>query len=196
MTEERGGRKVQANVDEQFPERWSPRAFSSEHISDETLASLFEAARWAPSCANEQPWLFLYAASEEDRRVFLDLLAPGNRRWAAQAPVLLFLLARRNFAKGGEANRHHGFDAGAAWMSLALQARKMDLYSHAMAGFDEERAYGVLGVPRGEYEIMAAIALGRYGELARLPEDLAEREAPNDRKPLDEVARRGSFRRR
>jgi nitroreductase len=187
------GRRTQSPVDEQFTERWSPRAFSSERISDETLASLFEAARWAPSCANEQPWLFLFATSEEDHKVFLDLLAPGNQRWARRAPVLLFLLARRHFAKGGESNRHHGFDAGAAWMSLALQACKMGLYSHAMAGFDEDRAYEVLGVPRKEYEIMAAIAVGRYGNAADLPEDLAKREAPSDRKPLEEVARRGTF---
>jgi nitroreductase len=193
MTEERGGRKIQASVDNQFPERWSPRAFSTETISDEMLVSLFEAARWAPSCANEQPWLFLYAVSEEDRNVFLNLLAPGNRRWAGQAPVLLFLLARRTFAKGGEPNRHHGFDAGAAWMSLALQARKMDLHTHAMAGFDEEKAYEVLGVPKEEYEIMAAIALGKVGERSDLPEDLARREFPSDRKPLHEVARRGPF---
>jgi nitroreductase len=113
---------------------------------------------------------------------------PKNQRWALSAPLLMFVLARRRFKEGGRENRHAPFDAGSAWMSLALQARKMGLYAHAMAGFSAEKAYEVLGVSPDEYLIMAAIAVGRYDPRAALAEDLARMESPNSRKPLAEVA--------
>lgn len=191
MTADANPRRPEAQADRLFLDRWSPRAFSPEHLPDATVATLFEAARWSPSCANEQPWLFLYARSEEDRKRFLSLLAPGNQRWAYRAPLLVFAAARRNWADGGEPNRHHAFDTGAAWMALALQARLLGLYAHAMAGFDEERSYEVLGLPKADYEVMAAIAVGKYGDAAELPEDLQRREHPSARKPLSEVAVEG-----
>jgi nitroreductase len=184
-------RKTEAPADRLFVDRWSPRAFSPEHLSGDTVAALFEAARWSPSCANEQPWLFVYARSDEDRERFLSLLAPGNQRWARRAPLLVFAAARRTWADGGEPNRHHAFDTGAAWMALALQARLLGLYTHAMAGFDEERSYEVLGLSKKEYEVMAAIAVGKRGDAGELPEDLQRREHPGGRKPLSEVAVEG-----
>ena len=193
MTEPASTRQAEAPADPQFMDRWSPRAFSSEPIAAETLRVLFEAARWAPSCFNEQPWLFLYATSEEDRALFLSCLVEFNRKWAGHAPVLAFVLAKKRFAKTGEPNRWAPFDAGAAWVSLALQARKLGLYTHAMAGFDEDLAHGVLKVPRDEYDIMAAIAIGRHGDPEQLPPEMRKSEAPNGRKPLTEVALQGVF---
>jgi nitroreductase len=195
MTEPARTRHAEAAADSQFMERWSPRAFSSEPIAPETLQALFEAARWAPSCFNEQPWLFLYASSEEDRALFLSCLVEFNRKWAGHAPVLAFVLAKKSFAKNGEPNRWAPFDAGAAWVSLALQAGKSGLFAHAMAGFDEDLAHEVLKVPKDEYDIMAAVAIGRYGDPDALPPDMRKTEAPNGRKPLAEVALPGIFRR-
>ena len=180
-------------VDCMFPDRWSPRAFDPTPLSAENLAALFEAARWAPSCFNEQPWLFLYAQNERDRDIFLSLLVDKNRSWACRAPLLLFLLTRRHFRSNGRPNRHAAFDAGAAWMSLSLQARRLGLYAHAMAGFKQDLAYEALNVSRDDYEIMAAIAVGRYGDAELLSDELLAMEQPNGRKPWDEMAIEGKF---
>jgi len=189
-----GGRELEAAVDPMFPERWSPRAFSPDPIPDETLRSLFEAARWAPSCFNEQPWLFLYAAKPADLEAFRQILTERNRLWASKAPVLAFVFARRSFAKNGKPNRWASFDTGAAWMSLALEARRLGLDTHGMGGYDEEKAYELTGVPKSEYEVIAAIAIGRRGDPSTLPPDMAEQEKPNQRKPLASVAIEGAFR--
>ena len=181
-------RVAEAEIDAMFTDRWSPRGFNSDPLPDHQIQALFEAARWAPSCFNEQPWLFVYATKEEDRQKLGTALVAKNQRWALNAPLLIFVLARRNFKEGGRENRHAPFDAGSAWMSLALQARKMGLYAHAMAGFSIDKACKVLGVSPDEYLIMAAIAVGRHDPGADLPEDLARIETPNVRKPLDEVA--------
>ncbi|ALC18185.1 nitroreductase [Desulfuromonas soudanensis] len=186
-------RTPEVDIDPMFTDRWSPRSFAPEPLSEEELQSLFEAARWAPSCYNEQPWLFVYAVSEGDRQRFATALVEQNRLWASRAPVLLFVVARLAFARNGKANRHAIFDAGAAWMSLALQARKRGLYAHAMAGFSVERAHEVLAVPRQGYEIMAAVALGRRDDPALLPATVAAIEAPNSRRPLVDVAFAGRF---
>jgi nitroreductase len=186
-------RTPEVDIDPMFTDRWSPRSFAPEPLSEEELQSLFEAARWAPSCYNEQPWVFIYAVSEGDRQRFATALVEQNRLWASRAPVLLFVVARLEFARNGKANRHGIFDAGAAWMSLALQARKRGLYAHAMAGFSVERAHEVLAVPRQGYEIMAAVALGRRDDPALLPATVAANEAPNGRRPLVDVAFAGRF---
>lgn len=184
-------RVPETDVDSQFTDRWSPRAFRSDPLSEEQLASLFEAARWAPSCFNEQPWLFLYATGPSDRERFLTALVEKNRLWACRAPLLMFVLARRNFAYNGQPNRHAPFDAGAAWVSLALQARKLGLYAHAMAGFSRGKAYQILNIDENEFDIMAAVAVGYRSEPDGLPEEMREGESPNARKPSAEVARQG-----
>ncbi len=186
-------RLAEAEVDAQFLDRWSPRAFSEEPVPAEALRSLFEAARWAPSSANGQPWFFLCATEPDDLALFGSLLDEGNRRWALRAPVLIYLLCRRNWQKSGRPNDWAKFDAGAAWMSLALQARKLGLYAHAMAGFDREKAYVALNVPKEEFEIIAAIAVGYWGDPLKLPPDLQEREKPTQRKTLTEVYKMGRF---
>ncbi len=177
-------------VDPMFPQRWSPRAFSPEPIPEEALQVLFEAARWAPSCYNEQPWLFLYAREEKERAKFLKILVDQNQAWAKNVPVLVFLFARRNFSRNNKANPWAAFDCGAAWMSLAFQARKMGLYTHGMAGYHQDMAYEVLNVSEEEYEVICAIAIGSYGDIKDIPPGVAAMEKPNDRKPLGEVALR------
>ena len=181
------------DVDSQFLDRWSPRSFVPTPLTDDQLAALFEAARWAPSCYNEQPWLFLYAVTPEDRVRFGEALVPANQVWALHAPLLLFVLCRRRFRHNNQENRHAPFDAGAAWMALALQARKLGLHAHAMAGFSRQKAYEILAVPQEDYDIIAAVAIGRRGDAQMLPEDVAAREQPSQRKPLTEVASEGRF---
>jgi len=182
-------RVPETEVDAMFIDRWSPRSFVDEPLDANQVAALFEAARWAPSCYNEQPWLFRYAVSREGRDRFAEALYEKNRNWARHAPLLLFVLARKNFGHNGQPNRHAVFDAGAAWMSLALQARRLGLYAHGMAGFSVNKAAEVLDVSLDDYEIMAAVAVGRRGEVAQLGEELAAVEKPIGRKPLVEVAK-------
>lgn len=184
------GRTSTLPVDPQFLDRWSPRAFSPEPLSQLEIDTLFEAARWAPSGGNEQPWLFLYADTPAELARFQPLLEEGNRIWANHAPLLILLFAKRKSSRGTD-NRWAPFDAGSAWMSLALQARKLGLHAHAMAGFLEDAVYEALKVDRSEWQAMVAVAVGHRADKGQLPEQLAAREAPNTRKPLAEVARRG-----
>ena len=186
-------RNPTADIDSMFIDRWSPRAFESTPLTQTQIDSLFEAARWAPSCFNAQPWLFIYAASEADRERFMPALVEGNQLWVKNAPLIIYLLCRRNFSHNDQDNRHAPFDAGAAWMSLALQARKLGLHAHAMAGFSREKAYEILNAPVDQYDIMAAIAVGYRAEPGILPEPVAAAEKPSDRKAPEEVAREGSF---
>jgi len=185
-------RTPHARVDPLFIERWSPRAISSEPIPPDVLASLFEAARWAPSSSNEQPWLFMYADQPAALEKYRSILVEQNRVWADKAPVLIVIFARRNFVRNGQPNRLYAFDTGAAWMSLAMQAHKLGLFVHAMAGFSQEKAYELFRVDQNQYEAMAAIVVGKYGDPALLSPALREREKPSDRKPLSEVAVRVS----
>lgn len=188
-------RKPDADVHPMFLDRWSPRAMRPDPLTDAQIASLFEAMRWAPSCFNEQPWMVVYATgpgTEEHDRV-LGLLADANKSWAQRAPLLMITFARRFFAHNGKPNRHAGHDCGAAWMSLALQARALGLYAHAMAGFDSARAYVELGVPEAEFEAMAAITVGLHGDPALLNEKQRAQEAPNSRKPAASFTHRGRY---
>lgn len=186
-------RVPETDVDSAFTDRWSPRAFRPDPLDAAQIAALFEAARWAPSASNEQPWLFLYAVTAEDRARFASALVEWNQRWAPAAPLIGYILARRHAAKGGKPNASAVFDTGAAWMSLALQARRLGLHTHAMGGFDREKAIAILGVPEDRYEVLAAFVVGHRDDPSTLPADLAERELPSGRKPLKEVAVEGSF---
>jgi nitroreductase len=193
MPDRSNPRTPDADIDSMFTDRWSPRAFDSSSLSREQIDSLFEAARWSPSCNNEQPWLFVYAAEPADRQRFLSALLPGNQAWCSRVPLLMFLLCRRSFARNDKENRHAPFDAGAAWLALALQARKLGLHAHAMAGFNRETAYAVLGAPADQYDIMVAIAVGRRAEPAVLDEAMAAKERPNERRSRQEMVREGRF---
>jgi nitroreductase len=182
-------REPEFPVDRLFLDRWSPRAFSPEPIPHATLMTLFEAARWAPSCFNDQPWYFLYASEESGLAKMRAILVEKNRQWASRAPVLALVCSHKFFKHNNQPNRWAAFDAGAAWMSLALQASKLGLYAHGMAGFDVEAAYSQLGVSREKFDIHAAVAIGRLGDPKLLPEDMAVREGPSPRKPLAEMVR-------
>jgi nitroreductase len=180
-------------VDSQFVDRWSPRSFASQPVTDAELASLLEAARWAPSCMNEQPWVILHARTEADRARFTQLLAPGNQVWAGKAPLLMFIFARKSFARDGSPNRFAMFDAGAAWVSLALEAGKLGLHAHGMGGIDYEKVFGALGVPADKFDVCCAVAVGHLGPKDALPEAFREREGPSPRKEVSTWAMEGSF---
>jgi nitroreductase len=187
-----GSRPTEADVSPWFVNRWSPRAFTDEPVDPEELKAVFEAARWAPSSSNEQPWLFVYAARPEDRARLLPGLHPLNQAWAAHAPVLVYLFARRHLRSqdaGLVPNSKAQFDAGAAWMSFALQAELLGLSAHAMGGIVPERIYELTGVSKEEFEVVAAIALGHRGDASQLPKAFAEREHPSPRRPLEEIVR-------
>lgn len=166
-----------------FLDRWSPRAFLPEPIPTQTLQQLWEAVRFTPSSRNEQPWLFLQATTAEHRALFCSLLLPKNQVWAQHAPVLLFVAARLHHARHGDPNPCAVFDTGAAWMTLALAARTLDLHTHAIAGVDLDRAYPALGLARGTHELVCAVALGRLGRAQDLPDTLQAREVPGPRAP-------------
>lgn len=182
-----------AKLDPRLIERYSPRAFKSDTIPAEDIETLFEAARFAPSCRNEQPWLFVYATRQDDLARFHAALDEGNQRWATRAPLLIFAFAKRHFDHNGKPNRWAAFDLGAAWMSLSLQANQLGLHTHAMAGFDAEAAYAVTGVDAGQHEVICAIAVGYRDDPASLPEDLREREHPSPRKPQTEFVFEGGL---
>src|SRR5580658_873853 len=190
-------RPTEAEVHPLFVERWSSRAFDAEPVPAHMLRSLFEAARWAPSSANEQPWLFVYATTPAERAQFLPALLPMNRAWAERAPVLVFLFARKRFTQAGpfqgKPNPTALFDAGAAWMSLAAQAHLLGLSTHAMGGIDRAEASRRLGVSADEYEAVIGIAIGRRASPSTLAEPLASREVPSARRPLAEIAHQGPF---
>lgn len=179
-------------LDSQFIERWSPRAFSSEPITEEDMMTLFEAARWSPSCFNEQPWRFVYAYRPEDLEKFRSVLTEGNQAWANSAPLLILVFSKKHFTQSGKINRWAEFDTGAAWMALTLQANRLGLHTHAMAGFDPEKAYEVTGMDADKYSAVCAIAIGKLGDASTLPDTLKEREVPSDRKHLSEIIFNGT----
>jgi nitroreductase len=181
----------------QFLERWSPRAFADELLSENALMSMLEAARWAPSSYNVQPWRFIYGLRGEPAfDTLLDLLVPGNQAWAAKAAALVFIASKRTMRpRGAEADApsySHSFDAGAAWGSMALQAHLDGWATHGMTGVDFPRAAEVLGVPE-DFRLEAAIAIGRPGDKAILPPHFQAMEQPNDRMPLSAMTFKGRF---
>jgi len=183
-------------IDPDMLARWSPRSFTDENIGDVELMTLFEAARWAPSAFNGQPWHFVYARrGSADWQKFVDLLVPFNQEWAQHAAALVFVASRvsqKNAEGQLQTTRSHAFDAGAAWSMLALQAIKLGWHAHAMGGFDHDRAMSELGVPEG-WRIEVAVAIGRQGDGSRLNETLRSREVPSQRKPLTEIVSEGRF---
>ena len=184
-------------VDPLFLERWSPRAFDGSDIPDEDLLTIFEAARWAPSAFNSQPWRFLYAKTGDPNWArFLSLLIPWNQGWAHSASVLIYILSDTLpfVDKAGEpATSHtHSFDSGAAWVCLALQATRMGYHAHGMSGVDFERARIELGVPE-RFRIEAAAVIGRIGDPAMLDEKLRAREVPSGRKSVAEFVHAGNL---
>jgi len=186
-----------AGVEQLILDRWSPRAFDGSSIPGEDIETIFDAARWAPSAFNFQPWRFVYSRRESaDWSRFLDLLLPFNQSWADRAGVLVFILSDKLIqgpASAEPAPSHsHSFDAGAAWALLALQATRLGYHAHGMTGIDFDKARTELAVPE-RFRVEAAAAIGRIGDKSILPEALRTREAPSGRKSIAEFAFEGSL---
>jgi nitroreductase len=191
------GRTADHEIDPIFLERWSPRAFTSDTISDADLLTIFEAARWAPSSYNSQPWRFLYARRDTPAfETFLKLLIEFNQGWAKSASALVFVVSKKTFLPPGKdtpiESYSHSFDAGAAWGFLALQAHRLGWASHGMTGFDHALAPVTLNVP-ADHRVEMALAIGRKGDKSLLPEAAQAREAPSGRNPMSQMIIEGCF---
>ena len=183
-------RKTEYDIDDVFLKRFSPRAMSGEAVSKTELMTLFEAARWAPSSSNVQPWRFLYAyKGTPDFDLFFSFLKEKNQVWCHNAGALILLLAKK-VRDDGTPHPTHSFDAGSAWENFALQGADMGLVVHPMAGYNAEPLRKELQIP-DNYSTELMIAVGRPGAVEELPENLREREKPNDRKALEEIVFEG-----
>jgi nitroreductase len=193
MTKGSHARKPEHPVDNIFPDRWSPRAMSGASMTREELMALLEAARWAPSSYNNQPWRMVYALRDTAHwpRLF-NLLGEFNQTWAKNAAALVVFISKTTFDHNGQPSVTHSFDTGAAWENFALQGSLNGLVVHGMQGFDYDRARTELGVPDG-YQVEAMAVVGKPGRTEDLPERLREREMPSDRRKLSESAFEGRF---
>ena len=182
-------------IHELLARRWSPYAYSERAVVPEILVSLLEAARWAPSSFNEQPWSFLVATKEnpEEFARLLSCLVPGNQEWARHAPVLMLSVAKLKFDRGGRANPHAWHDVGLAAMNLVVEAMAHGLYVHQMAGIEPERARELYAIPEG-WEAVAGIAVGYLGDPSTASEKSRQRDAaPRSRKPLEQMVFSGRW---
>jgi nitroreductase len=172
-----------------FVDRWSPRSFTGEPVPDAVLASAFEAARWAPSASNVQPWRFLIARHGDAHwDAFVSLLAPRNALWASRASALIVVLSELKLERRGAIvdNVSHSFDAGAAWTNFAHQALLLGWHTHGIGGFDRDAARALLAVP-DDFAIETIVALGRQGALDTLHADFHAGESPSTRRPIAET---------
>ena len=176
-------------------QRWSPRAFADRAITRTELGGLLEAARWAPSSSNEQPWSFIVATRDnktEFEKLF-SCLVPGNQLWAGAAPVLMLSIAHMVFEEDNSPNRHALHDVGLAVENLILQGMSIGVFTHQMAGFHVNKARELFALPAG-YEPVAMIALGYPGDPNTLPDTLRKRElAARSRKGLEEFVFAGRW---
>jgi len=169
--------------------RWSPRSFDSRIVESVKLIQMLEAARWAPSWRNDQPWRFIVTTKEDPvayQRLF-DCLSPGNQRWACLAPVLMLVIAKRGYDHGSKPNPITLYDTGQAVAQLAIEALSHGLYVHQMGGIDHERIHLTYGIPPG-YQPVVALAIGYLGQITDLAQDLRRREnAQRTRLPLSDL---------
>jgi nitroreductase len=168
--------------------RWSPRAFADKDVSGEDVKKLFEAAQWAASSYNEQPWRFLvgHRGDETYKKIF-DSLVEFNQGWAKSAPVLILSAGKKTFAHNNSPNHHVLHDTGAATAYLHLQAVALGMYAHSMGGFSHDKAREAFAIP-SDFEIGAVTAVGYFGDPDTLPDQLRQQEvAPRQRKPLSEI---------
>ncbi len=186
------GRDADYPIDDIFLKRYSPRAFSAESITKDELMTLFEAARWAPSASNLQPWRFIYAMRDTPEfDILFSLLIQFNKDWCKNASALI-VVASSNLDFKGNLSVSHSLSAGAAWENLALQASTMNLVAHGMEGFDYKLAKEKLCIP-DDHSVEMMIAVGKHGKIEDLPEKLQEREKPSDRKKIEEFVFEGKF---
>jgi len=182
-------------IDPIFLERWSPRAFTGEFMTQETLFTILEAARWAASSYNSQSWRFVYALRDTERwTTFVDLLVPFNQEWAKNASALVFAASKTTSRSPHTGKEYpsptHSFDTGAACAYMMLQALKLGWHTHGIVGFDSERARNTLLVTDG-LALEDAFAIGRRGEASQLSQHLESKEHPSSRMPLKEIAFEG-----
>lgn len=186
-------RKADYPIDRLFLDRWSARAMAGEPIDERELMTLFEAARWAPSSYNNQPWRILYARRDTQHwPLFFNLMAEYNQSWTKSAAVLLVFISKNTFDHNGKPSITHSFDTGAAWENLALQATLKGYVVHGMQGFDYERARRDLGIPEG-FTVEAMAAIGKPAPLDVLSRELQAREKPSERRKLADTICEGPF---
>lgn len=166
--------------------RWSPRAFSDSPVPENDVMALLEAARFAPSCFNEQPWRFIVGNQNKIRDRIFGLLAETNRTWAVHAPVLIMILGKKTFVTNGKENFWSSFDAGTAWGYFSLEAERRGYITHAMGGFSKAGAIQEFALGE-DLQPIAVVALGKPGSVDRLPEALRLREVPGTRKEIAEL---------
>lgn len=191
---EQNKRQLKHDIDSIHIERWSPRAFSTQAVTEKQLHCLLEAARWAPSAGNFQPWSFVYAYQEADRERFLSFINDTNIAWCHRVPAFIMILSRKTVNEEGVQNPFASFDTGAAWGYLSLEAHRQGLITRAMGGFNKEKARSLLRVPE-EYELEAVVAVGYHDPEAVLDERDAEREEASDRKRIESFSFEGEYRR-
>jgi nitroreductase len=167
---------------------------TGEGISNEELFSLFEAARWAPSSYNEQPWRFIYARREDIDafKRMMDLLVDSNQLWCKNASALVLLASKKDFEKTGKLNMTHAFDTGSAWENLALEGSRRKLVIHGMAGFNYDEALKGLEIP-DRFSVQMMFAIGKRATKESLPKDIQENEVPSERKSINEIVFNGVF---
>lgn len=176
-------------------ERWSPCAFDDRVVSKKDLCSLFEAARWAPSSYNEQPWSYIVATKEEPQEYhkILSCLVEENQAWAKTAPVLVLCVVHLKFVRNGEPNKEAAHDLGLSTENLIIEAMARNLFVHQMVGIYPDKARELYKVPMG-FDILAAMAIGYCGDPENLSEGLKKRDlAPRKRKPLPEFVFSGTW---
>lgn len=171
----------EAEINPLLAQRWSPRAFAEREVALDVLQQLFEAARWAPSCYNDQPWSFVIGrrGHGDGYQAILDTLVPFNQQWASTAPVLIIAICREEFSHNGKPNRHAWYDLGLAMGNLLVEATALGLHAHQMAGFDPDAAAQSLDIP-APHSAVSATALGYLGSSDRLPDDMEDK-APGER---------------
>ena len=191
------GRTTDTDLNPLILNRWSPRAFDGQPVSPADLATMLDAARWAPSAYNYQPWTILYALNgDENWDAFLSALVPFNQDWAKNGSVLMYFVSDTLMGPDEQSlapSHSHSFDTGAAWAQLGLEAARLGYHAHGMTGVDFDKAREVLGLP-DRYRIEAAAAIGRRAPAETLPEGLRGGEVPSGRKPLDQIAYPGRWR--
>lgn len=169
--------------------RWSPRAFSDQVVDPDLIRRLFDAARWAPSSFNEQPWRFVVATKDQSQEYdrLSQVLNDFNTTWATTAPVLMLTLAKNQFDLDDRTNKHAGHDLGQAVSYMTFEATRHDLYLHQMAGILPDKARELFHIPE-HYTPMTMIALGYLGDIDVLPEDLQQKEkGERSRLSIDEI---------
>ena len=180
-------------VDDLFYQRWSPRAFKKTTLPERALRAIFDAARWAPSSRNAQPWQFVTNTDETDFDLFCGLLVEENQKWAKNASLIGFIVARRHLENSGKPNNSAMFDCGAAWLCMTLQARRLGLYTHGMGGIKRAEVYRALNIDEEKYHVICGFAIGVLdAQKTHGGNEVIDRK-PSARRPLDEVWRRGKL---